>query len=141
MFKRGVIYNRDKKRRLMTFEGLQFGNITPTDIDAFLDFGGKVYVVIEAKGVGVPVPTGQRIALDRLLFKLAEPPSKAIVVIADTPDGEIEDDVDLGRCCAREVWHIKDSKLVRSPIDGDTVRDVVDKFKNWAESQHRFIRG
>lgn len=141
MFKRGVIYNRDKKRRLMTFEGLQFGNITPTDIDAFIDFGGKVYVVIEAKGVGVPVPTGQRIALERLLHKLGEPPSKAIVVIADTPDGAMEDDVDLGQCCAREVWHLKDCKLMRSQIDSDTVRDVIDKFKFWAESQTRFLRG
>ena len=136
MAERGVIYNREKKRRLMSFARLRYNKITPTDIDAFLDFGGRGYVVIEAKGIGVPVPTGQRIALERLLLKLSEPPSLAIVIIAETPDGSMEDDVDLGACEVREVWHVKNGRKLRSTELGATVKEIVDRFKSWVDCEH-----
>ena len=136
MAERGVIYNREKKRRLMSFARLRYNKITPTDIDAFLDFGGLGYVVIEAKGIGVPVPTGQSIALERLLLKLSEPPSLAIVIIAETPDGSMEDDVDLGACEVREVWHVKNGLKLRSNELGATVKEIVDRFKSWVDCEH-----
>lgn len=136
MAERGVIYNREKKRRLMSFASLRYNKITPTDIDAFLDFGGRGYVVIEAKGIGVPVPTGQRIALERLLLKLSESPSLAIVIIAETPDGSMEDDVDLGACEVREVWHVKNGRKLRSTELGATVKEIVDRFKSWVDCEH-----
>lgn len=136
MAERGVIYNREKKRRLMSFARLRYNKITPTDIDAFLDFGGLGYVVIEAKGIGVPVPTGQSIALERLLLKLSEPPSLAIVIIAETPDGSMEDDVDLGACEVREVWHVKNGLKLRSTELGATVKEIVDRFKSWVDCEH-----
>jgi len=136
MAERGVIYNREKKRRLMSFASLRYNKITPTDIDAFLDFGGLGYVVIEAKGIGVPVPTGQRIALERLLLKLSEPPSLAIAIIAETPDGSMQDDVDLGACEVREVWHVKNGRKLRSTELGATVKEIVDRFKSWVDCDH-----
>jgi len=136
MAERGVIYNREKKRRLMSFASLRYNKITPTDIDAFLDFGGRGYVVIEAKGIGVPVPTGQRIALERLLLKLSEPPSLAIAIIAETPDGSMQDDVDLGACEVREVWHVKNGRKLRSTELGATVKEIVDRFKSWVDCDH-----
>jgi len=136
MAERGVIYNREKKRRLMSFASLRYNKITPTDIDAFLDFGGRGYVVIEAKGIGVPVPTGQRIALERLLLKLSAPPSLAIAIIAETPDGSMQDDVDLGACEVREVWHVKNGRKLRSTELGATVKEIVDRFKSWVDCDH-----
>jgi len=38
--------------------------IIPTDIDGFIDYGGKVFVYFEAKLIGAPVRRGQRLALE-----------------------------------------------------------------------------
>ena len=47
MFERGVIHNRERGAQIRDYSGLRFGNITPTDIDGFMDFGGRVFVVFE----------------------------------------------------------------------------------------------
>jgi hypothetical protein len=63
---RGMIKNRDHMRQIKSFSGMRWEKITPTDIDGFIDFGGKVFVFIEAKhGESMP-PYGQRLALERL---------------------------------------------------------------------------
>lgn len=129
---RGVIYSRDKKRRLNTFKNLTYGKITPTDIDAFIDFNDKIFIIIEAKGKGVPVPTGQRIALERMLKKMSLGDSEAMVVIADVIDGGMEDDVDLGLCFVREVWLVECKSLKKYSSEG-TVKSVIDDFVKYVK--------
>jgi len=125
---RGVVYNRDKAKRINDFSGLRYGKITPTDIDAFLDFGGLVYVVIEVKGEGVPVPTGQRIAIERMVRKLDGGPSYAVAIICECPDGL--DDVDVGACPVREVWYLDEHEIMLryKGEAGRTVRSTVDEI-------------
>lgn len=130
---RGVIYNRDKKRRLNTFKNLTYGKITPTDIDAFIDFGNKIFIIIEAKGEGVPVPTGQRIALERMLIKMSSDDSSAMVVIADVVDGDKDDDVDLGLCSVREVWLCNEKKVKKHCVSEASVKKVIDDFVKYIE--------
>ena len=63
---RGAIRNREHATQIRDFTGLQFGKITPTDIDAFMEFGDSVFIFIECKhGSAKPKP-GQALALDRL---------------------------------------------------------------------------
>jgi len=132
---RGVIYNRDKKRRLVSFENLTYGRITPTDIDAFIDFNNKIFIIIEAKGEGVPVPTGQRIALERMLIKMSTGESEAMVVIADIEDGGMEDDVNLGLCMVREVWLAEGRVVKKHTISTTTVKGVIDDFVKYTEAK------
>lgn len=134
---RGVIYNRDKKRRLNTFKNLTYGKITPTDIDAFIDFGNKIFIIIEAKGEAVPVPTGQRIALERMLIKMSCGDSSAMVVIADVVDGDIDDDVDLGLCSVREVWLCEDKTVKKHSVSESSVKSVIDDFVKYIEGRVR----
>ena len=47
MAERGVIRNRQFAQQLRDFSGLRFGKITPTDIDGFMDFGDRLFVVLE----------------------------------------------------------------------------------------------
>lgn len=132
---RGVIYNRNKKRRLNTFESLIFGKITPTDIDAFIDFGNRIFIIIEAKGYGVPIPTGQRIALERILVKMSADDSDAMVVIADIIDGDMDDDVDLGHCSVREVWLAEGKAIKKHQMSGQTVKNVIDEFVQYIKEE------
>ena len=46
---RGKIRDATLIDRLRDFSGLRYGRITPTDIDAFMEFGNKAFVFIEAK--------------------------------------------------------------------------------------------
>jgi hypothetical protein len=63
---RGKIRNREYASQIRDFSGLRYGKITPTDIDAFLDFSNKLFVFIETKHAGSPLPYGQRLALERI---------------------------------------------------------------------------
>lgn len=63
---RGEAYNVGRATQVRDFTGLCFDAITPTDIDAFIDFGNRLFVFIEAKVHGAELPRGQRLALERL---------------------------------------------------------------------------
>jgi hypothetical protein len=47
------------------FGGLRWGNIIPTDIDGFLDFGNRLFIFFELKYGDAKMPLGQRLALER----------------------------------------------------------------------------
>lgn len=125
---RGVIYNRDEKRRIIDFSGMRWGNITPTDIDAFVEFKGKCFIAIECKGICVPVPFGQKLALERLLRHINMGGSKGIVIVCDVRPGGVDDDIDLANCESREVWCLGvDGSVIVVPTSR-RVKDVCDSF-------------
>lgn len=139
---RGKIRNREKKRRLFDMSSLRWGAITPTDLDAVLDFGNRLFVIIEAKGAGVPVPRGQALALERVLMRLDQPlhpveplRSSAAVLIADVPDGGKDDDIDLGACAVREYWRCRLADGIYPYVHrynistGATVRQAIDAIR------------
>jgi len=66
MVQRGEIRNREYATQIRDFTKLRYKNITPTDIDGFTEFGGKLMIFIEAKHNGAPLPFGQRLAFERL---------------------------------------------------------------------------
>ena len=60
-----LINNPKRAKQIISFEGMERRRkIIPTDIDGFIDYGGKVFVYMEAKLVGADVPDGQRWALE-----------------------------------------------------------------------------
>jgi len=86
----GMIRNRTHTGQITDFSGLSFGKLRPTDIDAFLDFGGKVFVFIETKYKDAPLPLGQRIAYENLANACAQAGRKAFVLVAShETDGDI----------------------------------------------------
>lgn len=89
---RGVIQNREYKQQIADFSGLRFGKITPTDLDAFMDFGNKLFVFVEAKYGGADLPYGQRLALERLCDACHAPPSRSAVafIVSHTSKGDID---------------------------------------------------
>lgn len=63
--KRGVIRNVARKQQINNFEGLLRGrNITPTDIDGFIDYGGHAFIYFEGKLMDTEIETGQKRALE-----------------------------------------------------------------------------
>ena len=63
--KRGKAHTEYLATQLRDFTGMCWGNITPTDIDCFTDFGGLLFVYVDAKLPGVEMERGQEWAFER----------------------------------------------------------------------------
>lgn len=66
MFERGVIRNKEFASQIMSFHNMRYGNITPTDIDGFIEYKNKCFIFFESKHTGSALKGGQRLALERL---------------------------------------------------------------------------
>ena len=125
MTERGVIRNARFAQQLRDFSGLRFERgITPTDIDIFMEFGNKLYIICELKFGEVKVQGGQRMALERLADTVGE--TKECVLIFAKHNTPPESPIDAGNCEVVEYrwkrkWHPQ-----REPI---TVRALIDKVK------------
>lgn len=64
---RGKIQFRDRSRQIIDFSGLQYGNITPTDIDGLIEYKDKAYAIIEMKHRNAQMAYGQKIAIERMV--------------------------------------------------------------------------
>lgn len=117
---RGTIRNRQYAARIQDFSGLQFDRMTPTNIDAFLDFAGRLFVFVEAKYQGAPLSTGQRIAYEHLANAIVKGGGQCTVLIGSY---ETDHDIDFARCKVtkyfyRGKWHTPQRViLVRAAID------------------------
>lgn len=123
-----LIRNRKHLAQVVSFVGLEFGSISPTDIDAFIDFGGKMFVFIEAKRTPACLDqVGQRLAFERScdvcqmagvesLFIVAQHdvPEPGVIVLAPLPVLEFR---------LRGKW--------RLPKEPSSVRQIIDKFRGW----------
>lgn len=89
---RGVINNRDFKTQVADMSGLTFGKITPTDLDAFMDFNNKLFVFVEAKHGASQMPYGQQLAIERLCDACHQPPNRYAVafVTSHNTRGDID---------------------------------------------------
>ncbi len=68
-----MICNSVYAGRVINFDGLTFKNASPTNMDAMLEYKDKGFVFIEAKRNNAPIPTGQRVAFERLVNALNKP--------------------------------------------------------------------
>lgn len=126
MHERGVIRNREFKQQIADFSGLRFGKITPTDLDAFLDFHNKLFVFVEAKHGGAQMPYGQRLAVERLVDACHNPPHRYAVAF-QTSHNE-SGDIDYA---ATAVTLFRWNGEWRQPMKaGSTLIDGINAFRN-----------
>lgn len=96
-----LIRNRQAVAQIIDFRKLHIGNITPTDIDGFIEYNDKYFIFIETKYRDKPLPTGQRLALQRLCDTLTSAGKHAIVFIT-SHYAEIGMDIDFGETIVTE---------------------------------------
>ena len=123
---RGEINFDKRSRQIVKFSGLRYGNITPTDIDGFLDFGNRLFVFIETKSGDTELPYGQRLAIERLCDACQDGGVASVAIVArhnEPPENDIivaDSQVDEYR------WHGKWNKT-HAVV---TCKDVIDYFYN-----------
>ena len=124
MTERGEIRNRKEASRLRSYKSLQFGKITPTDIDGFVEFGDKLFVIIEGKNEGVQLPFGQQLALNRLSLAIHDSGRNSLLIICEHTMNEIGD-VDVGLSTVRKFMY---NRIWINPEQQCNVRQVIEWF-------------
>lgn len=121
---RGIIQNRGMRQQIADMSGLQFGKITPTDLDAFIDFGNKLFVFVESKFKFAPVPYGQKLAIERLCDACHNPPVRySVAFITSHQD---KGDIDFANTVVTEYrWQ---GKWLKPTSTNPTLYSGVVKF-------------
>ena len=136
------INHKERAKQIISFEGMERRrDIIPTDIDGFIDYGGEVFVYMEAKLVGAKFPNGQRWALenavkshDQVKDKEGEKGHKACAILfrhnTNPKDDIIVKDQYVEKCYFKhnntyKWWNYK----------GNTVLQFLDKWEDYCERE------
>ena len=96
---RGQVHS-DYEKRPIRWPGMRWGKITPTDIDFWLEFGGALTIMAEAKHHSGTMGRGQELTLERAADGLAVS-SRAIAAYVVHGDCDV---VDIGQAVVRRYW-------------------------------------
>jgi len=123
-----LIRRADLLARVICFDGMnRIRNITPTDIDAIMDYGGNAWWIAECKFAGNKMKHGQRVALERIADKL--PNCLLFVCEHHNAEGQIL----LKDCIVTErYWRKKWS----APGSKVTVLETVESFEKMLMKQN-----
>jgi hypothetical protein len=102
--------------------------IMPTDIDLYVEFEGKEFVVGEFKKRGASMPYGQELALTRLLKQLACDTQKHILAFVAEHSAPSDQHIDAASCYVAKVWRNQDPKW-SSPSIPITVKDLIHRWR------------
>lgn len=127
---RGVIYFRDRQKQINDFRNLKrMSNITPIDIDGFIDYRGKNFIYLEGKLNGADLPNGQRLALENAVISHCDSGHDSIAIVYEhwIPSHL---DVDVANCRVKKIFHRQEGKYSWWENEGDhKVIDLVERFE------------
>lgn len=111
-----LIRNKNQVKQVIDFTGIENGLIHPTDIDAVLEFDNEILILIEVKKKGNKIPTGQRLALERICEAWRTPKSIVLYVTHEFEDDR--KDIPLNECYVEQYYtqQTKWKKLKRNKL-------------------------
>lgn len=127
---RGKIQYRDRSRQIIDYYKVRYGNITPTDMDGFIEYKDKAFVFYEFKLEGASVPRGQELALIRLVNMANKAGKSAVLFICRHNVRDPEQDIDAASSIVEKIywdnhWHKGSNK---------TVKEQTDSFIQWIDT-------
>lgn len=130
---RGVIKNKERQRQIHSFSGLKrLRNITPTDIDGLIDYGGKHFIYLEGKVSGNELFYGQKLALENCVKSHWASGHKSIAVVYEhwIPP---QYDIDVSKCVVTKIFTMNEKTQEfywwESKGSEYTVLEIVDLFE------------
>ena len=128
---RGVFHSEARARQLIKFEGIKYGNITPTDIDAMIEYQNMAYIFVEVKHLNKRLDRGQELALQRMVDDAAKVGKIAVAFVLEHDVTDSNNDVYLTECKIRNFYyggHWLDKHTGKPP------KEVFDSFIEYVES-------
>lgn len=128
---RGKIQFRDRARQINDFSGLRYGNITPTDIDGFIEYHNNAMVFYEIKYGNKKVPYGQELSFMRLADNNQKAGTPSTVLVCRHNISDPEQDVNVAETIVSDIYYAG-----RWYEDGTrTAKQVTDSFLQFAEKK------
>ena len=128
---RGKFQNDNRARQLIRFDGLQRGNITPTDIDGFTEVHDEAFVFVEIKYRDAQMPRGQELAYIRLVDRVQKSGAEAALFLCEQYVDDARQDVFLKEAVVRKIYH----RGQWHDGDGRTYKEYYDAFLDWVDKQ------
>jgi hypothetical protein len=113
--------NKIHGSQLKDFSGLKWGAISPTDIDAILEFSNRLFIIVETKYKNSPMPRGQLLALERVCDAINDPPNKHCLILLTSH--ETDGDIDMGLTV---VTQVRENGVWAKEIPEIRLRDLID---------------
>jgi len=123
MAERGEIRDRTIAKQVRDYRGLRWGNVTPTDIDGFVEFRGEMFLFFELKHGDNDMPCGQKIAFERLVDVVSV--SKPAILIVGKHENEAQTDIKAHEC---EVVKYRSNNQWHYPTRKVTMKALADRF-------------
>lgn len=101
---RGVIQS-ERIKQVLNFEGMKFGNITPTDMDMVIEYHDKAVVLCEYKLLGCGMPYGQRICLERIARDIEKAGKESVVLLCIHNVKDVYKDIPAKDAFVRAVYY------------------------------------
>ena len=96
-----VINNPDRKRQIINFSGIMDGNLSATDIDGFIEYHDKLFILFEGKTKYGKMELGQRLALERLVDNSKKP----MVLFVFRHDEDATDEIIASECVVDMIYY------------------------------------
>ena len=116
---RGKVQAPKRAHQFISFEGMKYGTISPTDVDALIEHNGN-FILYEYKLAGKDLPFGQKLALTRLVDGLSKTSRHAVLFVCEHNEQDPEKDINGASAIVRSVywkgrWHTcKESKTAKN---------------------------
>lgn len=111
--------------KVVNFNSLQFGNISPTDIDGFIEYHDKTYIFIETKYNKAQMPRGQELALERLCDAIQSETKNAFVFFTSHQDEGVNVEIDIGNSMVVKYRFKGEWKKPKSPL---TLKTAIERL-------------
>ena len=127
------IKNPSRMKQLIDFRGLELdGGIYPTDIDGLIEYRNSEYILIEAKHNKAKVPTGQRIAMQRMVDDFTKDGKLAVAIVCEHNIDNAKEPIILSKCCVRELYY-GGEHCWRPPDRKMNLREAINSFRGYAK--------
>lgn len=124
---RGEFQFENRARQVISFKGMKYGKITPTDIDALIEFHGKAMILYEVKynGAEVNLKGGQWKALKELADMGDRDGKCSILIVCDHYVANTDESPNLAECKVRWIYYKGKRYRYRNE---KTVKEITDKI-------------
>lgn len=127
----GVFNSRENAKQLIVFNGMTFGNVSPTDVDALIEYRDKAYIIFECKYRDAELPLGQKLALTRMVDALQQAGKESVLMICEHAVAA-KDDVVLGDTRVRCIYYRKQYHPMPPQT---TTKEMTERFINYIEER------
>lgn len=127
---RGTFQYDRRARQLIRFEGLRYGNITPTDIDVFAEYHDRAFIFAEIKHRDAQMPRGQGLALTRLVDRLRRGGTEAVLLLCEHDVDDTGDDVYAADVTVNAVYYRGRWSKTRKKL-----KEVAESFIDYAKKK------